>query len=216
MTPIQFAGALFHAQPSGALYWPAQDMLIVADLHLGKSGRIARRGGALLPPFESLDTLHRLEAEVARLAPARLISLGDAFDDDTAARELPPEVAERLAALAGRLELIWIAGNHDPQGLGQSCEALPIGPVTLRHIAEAEGPDISGHYHPKARLARRARPAFAVGQTHLILPAFGTYTGGLDCDGPELRALIGLGRAVLTGTPMLTRPLGYSAARQSR
>lgn len=215
MREIAFAGMRLVAQPSGALWWPDEGALIVADLHLGKSARMARRGGALLPPFESLDTVARLEAEVARLGPRRLISLGDAFDDDIAAHEIAPEIADRLAALTQRPETIWIAGNHDPVGLGRAVAEMPLGPFTLRHIA-GQGPDISGHFHPKARLARRSYRAFLVGAHHLILPAFGTYTGGLDCDGPELRALVGPGIAVLTGPGMPMRPLGQSAARQSR
>ncbi|KEO52798.1 ligase-associated DNA damage response endonuclease PdeM [Thioclava pacifica] len=215
MREITFAGVRLIAQPSGALYWPDEGALIVADLHLGKSARMARRGGALLPPFESLDTVARLEAEVARLKPSRLISLGDAFDDDTAASEIAPEIAECLAGVAAQTELIWIAGNHDPVGLGRALEEMRLGPLTLRHIA-GDGPDLSGHYHPKAQIARRSHRAFLVGREHLILPAFGTYTGGLDCDGPELRALVGPGIAVLTGPGMPVRPIGQSAARQSR
>lgn len=215
MREITFSGVRLIAQPSGALYWPEQGALIVADLHLGKSARMARRGGALLPPFETLDTVARLEVEVTRIGPRRLISLGDTFDDDRAAGEIAPEISARLSALAARIETVWIAGNHDPAGLGRAVEDMRLGPLTLRHIAGA-GPDVSGHYHPKAKIARRSHRAFLVGGDHLILPAFGTYTGGLDCDGPELRALVGPGIAVLTGPGMPVRPIGQSAARQSR
>ena len=38
------------ALPSGALHWPDQNLLTVSDLHFGKSERLARRGGTLLPP----------------------------------------------------------------------------------------------------------------------------------------------------------------------
>ena len=192
MREITFAEQRLIAQPSGALFWPGEDSLIVADLHLGKSERMARRGGALLPPFESLDTVIRLEAEVLRLRPSRLISLGDAFDDDAAAGEIAPEIAGRLTRIAAQTELLWIAGNHDPIGLDRTVEEAQIGPLTLRHIA-GTGPDLSGHYHPKAQIARRSYRAFLVGRDHLILPAFGTYTGGLDCDGPELSSLVGAG-----------------------
>ena len=71
-----FAGQRFVARASGALYWPDRDMLILADLHLGKSERIARRGGTLLPPFETRETLARLMAELDALRPVRLALLG--------------------------------------------------------------------------------------------------------------------------------------------
>ena len=48
-----FHGQTLHLLPSGALHWPARKTLTVSDLHLGKSERLARRGGALLPPYET-------------------------------------------------------------------------------------------------------------------------------------------------------------------
>ena len=75
-------------------------MLILSDLHLGKSERMARRGGALLPPYETLETLDRLQAEIAATDPAVVVSLGDGFDDDAAA----PERAARLVRMAAAPE----------------------------------------------------------------------------------------------------------------
>ena len=57
MKPFTFCGAHLLALPSGALLWPEQRLLTVSDLHLGKSERIARRSGQLLPPYEVIDTL---------------------------------------------------------------------------------------------------------------------------------------------------------------
>lgn len=206
--PVHFAGHGFAARASGALWWPAERALIVADLHLGKSERMARRGGALLPPFETRDTLTRLMAEARATDPARLILLGDTFDDTAAAVALPP--ADR--ALWDRLRATWpctiIAGNHDPTGAPE----LPLAGLTLRHIAEpGQGPDISGHYHPKLRLAGVARRAFVVGQAHLILPAFGAYTGGLWVQDPAIAALVPRGIAVLTGARAVAVPIGAAA-----
>ena len=67
--PITLAGASLVARASGALWWPAERLLAVADLHLCRSERLARRGGALLPPYETAATLDRLAAEVTALAP---------------------------------------------------------------------------------------------------------------------------------------------------
>ena len=87
MTGFAFTwhGLRLEARCSGALWWPAERWLIVADLHLGKSERMARRGGALLPPYEGIETLRRLQAEAEALDPAVIVSLGDGFDDDAAA-----------------------------------------------------------------------------------------------------------------------------------
>lgn len=196
---LHFAGHDFRARPSGVLYWPARQSLIVADLHLGKSGRMARQGGALLPPYDLEETLRRLHAELEATGATRLIALGDSFDDDLAAGELSPMLAPWLARLGEGREVIWVAGNHDPRPEGVTVEGdLCDGGLTLRHIA-GEGPDISGHYHPKLTFMGQRIPVFLLGVDHLILPAFGTYTGGLDCDDPALRQLVPEGHAVLTG-----------------
>ena len=209
--PFGFAGQGFLARPSGALYWPGQEMLILSDLHLGKSERMARRGGALLPPFETRETLARLAAELDALRPARLALLGDIFDDDAAGAALPAAERAQFARLLAGQQTLRVAGNHDA---GSGVAVLQRAGLHLRHIAvPGQGPDISGHYHPKARLAGRSRPAFLVGAAHLILPAFGTYTGGLRHDDAVLRALIPAGIAILTGRQALAIPLGPDRRR---
>lgn len=210
---FSFHGQEFITRPSGALLWPAQDTLIVADLHFGKSERMARRGGSLLPPFETEATLARLGAELDATRAARLICLGDSFDDDLAAVAQIPAIAE----LCARVAVTWISGNHDPAVAGlpgvQETELLIEG-LALRHIA-GQGPDISGHYHPKLRFAGQRNPAFLIGTAHLILPAFGEYTGGLDWQADPLRALVPQGRAILTGVRAVMVPLAHTRRPRS-
>ncbi len=213
--PFRFAGEEFIARPSGALWWPGQRMLVVADLHLGRSERHARRGGALLPPFEVPDTLAKLAVELAALEPERVVSLGDAFDDDLAAIHLNDQDTACLADLVKGRDWLWIAGNHDP---GSSIEGALLpgipgsgavelkGRVSLRHIAAA-GPDISGHMHPSARLAGRRFRCFVVGADHLILPAFGTYTGGLDIRDPAFSPLAAGGIALACSARVFALPM---------
>ncbi|MEL6478603.1 MAG: ligase-associated DNA damage response endonuclease PdeM [Pseudomonadota bacterium] len=197
---VTFGGAELAARVAGTLWWPERQVLAVADMHLGRSERLARQGHTLLPPYETLDTLARLEAEVAALAPRVVISLGDSFDDLPAAGGLGEEVVTRLARMAAGRRLIWIAGNHDPGPLdlpGTYLEEAEIGGITFRHIAEVETrrPEVSAHFHPKVRLMLRgrtiSRKCFAMSGTRLILPAFGAYTGGLDVRDRALRDLIG-------------------------
>ncbi|PRX38344.1 putative phosphoesterase [Meinhardsimonia xiamenensis] len=202
------AGAALEARGSGALWWPERGILAVSDLHLGRSERVARLGGALLPPYESAATLARLEAEIAALAPRSVVCLGDSFDDDAAGHALDEKARLWLTRLMAGRSWTWIAGNHDPgpPALGGSHLAeLPAPPLTFRHIARrgASG-EVSGHYHPKARLAlggrSLTRPCFLVDRKRVILPAFGAYTGGLDCRDPALTGLMQKGAlAILTG-----------------
>ncbi|WP_050526064.1 ligase-associated DNA damage response endonuclease PdeM [Pseudorhodobacter aquimaris] len=192
--PLTFAGTDFVALPSGALFCPAASALILADLHLGKSERMARRGGALLPPFETRDTLDRLRREIRQTGARQLFLLGDIFDDDHAREALTQDDQDLWNRITSATACICLAGNHDP---GARAEAV-LGAITLRHIAD-RGPDISGHYHPKVRLNNVTRKAFLVGRDHLILPAFGTFTGGLDATDTSLTTLVGPGIAILTG-----------------
>lgn len=211
--------ARLEARASGALWWADQQLLVVSDLHLGKSQRLARRGGALLPPYETPATLARLEAELAATQARRVVCLGDSFDDVTAASELRSEDHAGLLRLMAGRDWVWIEGNHDPApsdlgGLHQAC--LTLGALTLRHIAEpaVQGPEISGHYHPKARLAGRPAPCFLLNpkSERLILPAFGAYTGGLACDAPPLTELMQASDAVAILTGKAARAIPYAAA----
>lgn len=200
------------ALPSGALYWPAHNLLCVSDLHFGKSLRLARRGGTLLPPYEVMDTLTRLDGDIAATKPARIICLGDSFDDSLSETELDETARLWLIRLMAGRDWTWIAGNHDPAPLtlgGANLAEVTLGPLTFRHIAQpgAAG-EISGHYHPKARLGPRAKPCFLLDANRLILPAYGTFTGGLWCDDPAFKALLTApALAVLTGASCLPIPV---------
>lgn len=214
-------GARLRALASGGLHWPEAGLLVVSDLHLGKAERIARRGGTLLPPYETRDTLERLQAAIEATAPTHVICLGDSFDDDAAATALPEPDRLWLARLMAGRDWTWVEGNHDPNpvGLGGSRRgALQIGPLWFRHIAQpAVTGEVSGHYHPKVRLALRgqrlARPAFLIDAARVILPAFGTFTGGLWSDAPALAGLMQPGaQAVLTGRQALAVPMPGAAA----
>lgn len=215
--PFTICGAALLARPSGALWWPSERLLCVADLHLGKSGRLARRGGPLLPPYETWATLDRLGAEIAALDPSRVVCLGDSFDDLAAASALDPGDTARLLALMAGRDWTWITGNHDPGPIdlpGTHLAALARSPLVFRHAADpANDPgEVTGHYHPKLRLVARGRaltrPCFLHDTRRLVLPAFGTYTGGLSADHPALRRLFEPGaRAILTGDPCVAVPL---------
>ena len=195
------------ALPTGALFWPEHALLCVSDLHLGKSERMARRGGVALPPYETRDTLDRLGADIERTRAHTIICLGDSFDDLTAALSLPEDARLHIARLQAGKQWTWIEGNHDPGPVdfgGTHKAEMSIGPLVFRHIAQPGTlGEISGHYHPKARVRTRARtitrPAFLYDDTCVILPAYGTYTGGLYSHHPAFDFLGPKAQAILTG-----------------
>ena len=174
---------------SGITYWPAEDTLLVADLHLEKGSSFARRG-MLIPPYDTKVTLRRLTQCLDKWQPKRVIALGDSFHDAQASERLSAENLATLKSLMRNRDWVWITGNHDPippVGLGGDViECLRQGNLVLLHEPQenCEAGEISGHLHPKAMLFRRgrrvSRSCFAADQKRMIMPSFGAYTGGLN------------------------------------
>ena len=149
MVPLLFARHRFAIVAPAALYWPAKNALLVADLHLEKASFYARQG-QMLPPYDSQATLAELAELVRATGATTVFCLGDNYHDD---------------------------GTVVDEWTGEE--------LALRHQATAGSrlPEISGHYHPKVRIAVRgrhvSRRCFVRGPNHLILPAFGSLTGGM-------------------------------------
>jgi uncharacterized protein len=207
-----FGPATLTALPGKALFWPDHSLLVVSDLHLGKSERLARRGGALLPPYDTTATLTRLSDDLEATEARAVICLGDSFDDSAAGDAIAEEDRLWLARLMAGRDWTWITGNHDPGQVnigGTHRAEVMLEGVVFRHIAgQCNGPEISGHYHPKIRLAGQSRACFITDGRRLILPAYGVYTGGLWCDDPAIAGLFGPGAiAVMTGSRAVVVPL---------
>jgi uncharacterized protein len=221
--PFTFAGHRLMLDPAGALWWPEQHVLAVADLHLEKGSACAVQG-QLVPPWDTRATLDRLTLLLRRYAPRRVVALGDSFHDEHGAGRLLPAEAARLSAMAAAHAFLWVRGNHDPlppAGLpGETAEWWETDGIVFRHEAGGRGPEICGHHHPKASIATRAgtvtRPCFVASPQRLMLPAFGAFTGGLDVRHPAIAGLFPRGgRAFLLGRDRLfTFTLGGSAAMQ--
>ena len=206
MVPASFAGHDFLASPQGALHWPAQGALLVADLHLEKASWFARLG-QLLPPYDSHSTLTALARDIERSGATTLYCLGDSFHDRFGCDRLPDDARALLTSLTARLDWVWITGNHDAGFVdhigGRIEEELTIAGLALRHEAVVGDPtpEISGHFHPKLRLRMKGRTlsrrCYVASDTKLILPAYGALTGGLDAHHPEIAKKVGPGAAAL-------------------
>ncbi|WP_370227393.1 ligase-associated DNA damage response endonuclease PdeM [Cognatishimia sp.] len=218
MNGVEFslAGAVLTALGSGALWWQEKRLLCVSDLHLGKSERLARLSGQVLPPYDTQDTLIRLEHDLQQTQAAIVVCLGDSFDDLEVLDELPEAETNWLHRLQAGRRWVWIEGNHDPgpvQLPGSHLSELPLPPLTFRHIAQTgKSGEISGHYHPKVRVQTRlrsiSRPAFLFDSDRVIMPSYGTYTGGLRSSDAALKTLMRPeAQAIVTGQTPRVIPL---------
>ncbi|MGE5259524.1 MAG: ligase-associated DNA damage response endonuclease PdeM [Actinomycetota bacterium] len=186
---VRVCGHAMQPLAAGALYWQAEDTLLVADLHLEKGAAYAALG-MLLPPYDTRTTLQRLGKVLDAVDPGRVVALGDSFHRSEGAEWLVGDDLALLSKLQKNREWYWICGNHDPHlplcvG-GTICTTLTISGVTLRHepSSHATEREIAGHLHPVARIARRGslirRRCFATDGLRLVMPAFGAYAGGLN------------------------------------
>lgn len=200
MVPFSFQSQEMRLLPApagrgGALYWPREQALLVADLHLEKASYFAK-GGQMLPPYDSRETLERVAEAVRQTGARRIFALGDNFHDSAGPQRLESHAAGMLCALTRALDWVWITGNHDPhlhdETGGTRLEELIVNGVALRHEARAgtTQAELSGHFHPRlfvhARGRRIARPCVVHSGNRLILPAFGALTGGMDAADPAI------------------------------
>jgi uncharacterized protein len=187
---IELAGLTFVPDLSGALYEPASQSLIVADLHLEQGTSLARRGIAV-PPFDTAITMSVLENLIASLTIQSIYFLGDSFHDDGALVRLDETIMLRLQAITQQHQCVWIDGNHDAMDKvilgGDRVAEIKIGDIVLRHEPQKLQPtefEIAGHLHPGAAIAQRGSlvrgKCFVSDYKRIILPAFGAYTGGFS------------------------------------
>jgi DNA ligase-associated metallophosphoesterase len=200
MVRFSFCGVELAALGPGALYWPARQALLVADLHLEKASWFAR-GGQMLPPYDSIATLTELTTLQDRTGAHEIWCLGDSFHDREGCERLSSHARDHLIRLTATTRWTWITGNHDAV-LTDHCggvvvDETEVDGLILRHEADPRDnrPELSGHFHPKLRLSVRgrnvARRCFVASGTKLILPAFGALTGGMDADDPVILRAVG-------------------------
>jgi uncharacterized protein len=201
---LEWAGQLWWADPGGALWWPAQGTLLLADLHLGKVGHFRKAGVPLPQSAMGRDTRH-LDELIWAYKPDNLLVLGDLFHSYY---NLELEHFRLWRRRHSRLGLQLIRGNHDMlepavlrdlgiEDLGNNARR---GMLQLVHDAglgtgasgqgqwpeagagEENGFVLSGHIHPGVKLRGPGRqslvlPCFWFGERHAVLPAFGAWSG---------------------------------------
>lgn len=172
-----------------ALYWEAQKMLLLADLHLGKVNHF-RKAGLPVPVKANEKNVELLLESIQLTKPERVIFLGDLFHSHYNEEwEVFGQLLKNFPAISFEL----VVGNHDIlsdhqyQKLGIILhQELQVGPFLLTHHPlenySGEMYNLAGHVHPGARLIGKGRqsitlPCFYFGKQQGILPAFGVFTG---------------------------------------
>ena len=201
---IEFCGNIFWLYSDGSCFHKQSKTLIVADLHLEKA--YSQLSRALLPGYDTKETLTLLEAALNRNGVQNCILLGDSFHNTSSAQLLAEPYKKKLIELSKIKHFKWVLGNHDPSLPdflpGEQCQSTYIDSIELRHqlqqnknkqIVMPKKGQIIGHYHPKAKLQLRASntsgKCFIFDQKLMIIPAFGVYTGGLNITSGEISSL---------------------------
>ena len=187
-------GHTFWVSPERCLFWEEENTLIVADLHLGKTGHF-RKSGIAVPQTIYKADLQRLMAMLYLYKAERLVIVGD-FSHSTMNKELDLFIKWRKDF--SMLQIDLVKGNHDILEDAWYREAniifhewdMQINNFLFRHedkrIKGREHPaatyTFTGHVHPGISIKGQGRqslhfPCFYFGKEHCILPAFSRFTG---------------------------------------
>lgn len=172
-----------------AVFWPKERLLILADMHLGKTGHF-RTHGIPIPNKVMYDDLERLDLLIDRFTPEALVIVGDMFH-----HKFNKDIREfqKWRNRHTQLPIRLVPGNHDvylgtalaDMGIVQTAEEYRVGAISFMHEMPASLKNeriISGHLHPGYSLKGKARqavhlPCFIHSPRYLILPAFSKFTG---------------------------------------
>jgi len=190
--PVRLAGEELWLLPEKALYWPAQQALLIADVHFGKAAAY-RRLGQPVPQGTTASNITVIDQLLAKLPCRQLIFLGDFLHGPGSHASSTLQTLAQWRARHADLPITLIRGNHDkragdpPADLGIEVVAEPLlmGPFALQHEPDAHPSHhvLAGHVHPVYRLRGKGRqslrlPCFQLGPRVSLLPAFGAFTGG--------------------------------------
>ena len=190
---VEICGEQLLLSPERSIVWPRRGALIVADAHFGKDD-VFRRAGIALPRGPTVDDLQRLTRLLEAYQLQRLIVLGDFLHAATRDGDAFLHAFAIWRRSHAQLTIDVVAGNHDRReardkwvdAVRWHSRLLTDGPFVLTHEPRehADGYVLAGHIHPTVRLpdGRRSMrvPVFWQLPHALVLPAFGSFTGGAN------------------------------------
>ncbi len=183
---ILLCGKAFTADKTGALYWPAERTLTIADLHLEKGSYLTEEE-VMLPPYDTTSSFDKLEEAIDRYDPERVIALGDSF---CGKGELDIHDLDWLLDLMEGREWFWIKGPESPPvppGIGGTVAPhVTLSGIKFRHepVKAPVSNEIAGSMHPAAIMADHDYHVhgrcFVSNGMRLLLPSVGIYTRGAN------------------------------------
>ena len=188
---------------SGSIYITELSILLMSDLHIGKSYSCAKNGN-FLPPFEIDETIEKIKSIVDYYNPKKIISLGDSFHEVSTLEIIDKIYIKNLNKIFKKREVIFIDGNHDAELKSKEKidatfkDSLKLDNFNFTHIKNSKIInnlfEFSGHFHPKVSIISNrvtySFKCFVLGKNFCILPSFGTYTGGLNINSNTLKKII--------------------------
>tara|TARA_B100001057_G_scaffold165064_1_gene165622 strand:- start:402 stop:1067 length:666 start_codon:yes stop_codon:yes gene_type:complete len=188
---------------SGALFISEINTLVISDLHLGKSFSFAKVGN-FLPPYDINETIESVRRLIEKYSPKQIISLGDNFHEPKTLKMIDQIIIKKINETFNQLDMIWIDGNHDGNLknknliYGKFKKNYTFSNLTFTHIKSRKLEnnlfEFSGHFHPKISFKHNRinylSKCFVLGKNFCILPAFGSFTGGLDINSSELKKIL--------------------------
>lgn len=188
---------------SGSIYITELGILLISDLHIGKSYSCAKNGN-FLPPFEIDETIEKIKSIVDFYNPKKIISLGDSFHEASTLEIIDKIYIKNLNKIFKKREVIFIDGNHDAELKSKEKidaifkDSLKLDNFNFTHIKNSKIInnlfEFSGHFHPKVSIISNrvtySFKCFVLGKNFCILPSFGTYTGGLNINSNTLKKII--------------------------
>lgn len=178
------------------IFWEEQKALILADLHIGKTGHF-RKAGIGVPQTVFKEDMQRLVSLIQFFKPEQMVIVGDMFHSESN-KEL--EWFGRWRKDFSALAVHLVKGNHDvlgdqwykDTGIVLHARELRAGAFIFRHDyndysatqkrESVETYVFSGHLHPGIYIKGRAKqslrlPCFHFATSCCTLPAFSRFTG---------------------------------------
>ncbi len=174
------------------LFWQEEKILILSDLHIGKTNHF-RKSGIAVPTNIIKEDMQRLVECIQFFKPQKIIIVGDLFHSiQNKEHEWLAKWRNDFAAV----QFILVKGNHDiidenwysENNIDIKKNYLQINNIIfVHHIEDYKNQQekeyiISGHIHPAVTIKGLGKqslrfPCFYFTDNYLVLPAFGKFTG---------------------------------------